>query len=137
MPIPQTIRINPLDLQKNIAIGVSLPFKGPSGPFNKTYSTREQIKSNLINLLLTNKGERVFNPDFGTNLKKTLFEGITDDTTDLIKNLIITNVNIFIPSININNITINSHKDNNTINIVLNYSILSSGNEDEINVQFI
>ena len=59
MPIPQTTRVNPLDLQKNIAIGVSLPFDGPSGPFNKTYSTADQIKSNLINLLLTNKGERL------------------------------------------------------------------------------
>ncbi len=61
MPIPQTVRVNPLDLQGNIAIGVSLPFNGPAGPFNKTYSTADQIKSNLVNLLLTNKGERVFN----------------------------------------------------------------------------
>jgi len=70
MPIPQTTRVNPLDLQGNIAIGISLPFSGPSGPFNKTYSTADQIKSNLINLLLTDKGERVFNPDFGVDLKK-------------------------------------------------------------------
>ena len=54
MPIPQTIRVNPLDLQKNIVIGVSLPFNA-KGVFNKTYSTKEQIKSNLINLLLTDK----------------------------------------------------------------------------------
>ena len=56
MPIPQTVRVNPLDLQGNIAIGVSLPFNGPAGPFNSTYSTKDQTKSNLINLLLTNKG---------------------------------------------------------------------------------
>ena len=46
MPIPQTIRVNPLDLQGNIAIGVSLPFNGPVA-FNSTYSTADQIKSNL------------------------------------------------------------------------------------------
>ena len=45
MPIPQTIRVNPLDLQKNIAIGVSLPFNGP-GVFKSTYTTKDQIKSN-------------------------------------------------------------------------------------------
>jgi len=60
MPIPQTIRVNPLDLRKNIAIGVSLPFKGP---FKSTFTTKDQIKSNLINLLLTNKGERVMIPE--------------------------------------------------------------------------
>jgi hypothetical protein len=75
MPLPQTIRVNPLDLQKNIAIGVSLPFNGP-GVFNSTYTTKDQIKSNLVNLLLTSIGERVMNPNFGTELKRFLFEGI-------------------------------------------------------------
>ena len=74
MPIPQTIRVNPLDLQGNIAIGVSLPF---NKPFNSTYSTKDQIKSNLINLILTTRGERVMNPLFGTGLRDFLFEGIT------------------------------------------------------------
>ena len=69
MPIPQTVKIDPLDLQKNIAIGISLPFNGPAGPFNKTYSTQDQAKFDLINLLLTNKGERLFNPEFGTDLR--------------------------------------------------------------------
>ena len=85
MPIPQTIRVNPLDLQGNIAIGVSLPFDGPAA-FNSTYSTADQIKSNLINLLLTNKGERIMNPEFGADLKIVLFEGITEDTSDIIRN---------------------------------------------------
>ena len=49
MPIPQTVRVNQLDLQGNIAIGVSLPFNAP-GVFKKTYSTKDQIKSNLQQL---------------------------------------------------------------------------------------
>ena len=79
MPIPQTIRVNPLDLQKNIVIGVSLPFNA-KGVFNKTYSTKEQIKSNLINLLLTDKGERIMNPEFGADLRRSLFENMTIDS---------------------------------------------------------
>ena len=42
------IKINPIDLQSNVAIGVSLPFNG-EGVFNLTYTTKEQIKSNLLN----------------------------------------------------------------------------------------
>ena len=137
MPIPQTTRVNPLDLQKNIAIGVSLPFNGPAGPFNKTYSTKDQIKSNLINLLLTNKGERVFNPEFGADIKKVLFEGITEDTAALIQNLIITNVNYFIPEVNIVDVVVEPNTDKNSYNIIVKYSLVISGTADQITVQFI
>jgi phage baseplate assembly protein W len=137
MPIPQTTRVNPLDLQKNIAIGVSLPFNGPAGPFNKTYSTKDQIKSNLINLLLTNKGERVFNPEFGADIRRVLFEGITEDTSALIQNLITTNVNFFIPEVNVIDVVVEPNEDNNSYNITLKYSLVISGTADQITVQFI
>ena len=136
MPIPQTIRVNPLDLQGNIAIGVSLPFDGPVA-FNSTYSTTEQIKSNLINLLLTNKGERIMNPEFGADLKTVLFEGITEDTSNIIKTWISTNVSIFIPEITITNLIIDKQEDQNTINITVQYRINLSGTSDQITVQFI
>ena len=137
MPIPTTIRIEPLDLQKNISIGISLPFNGPAGPFNKTYSTKDQTKSNLINLLLTNKGERLFNPEFGTNIRKTLFEGITDDTTETLKDIINSSINYFIPNVKVIDIIIDSDKDKNIINISIKYSLRISGVEDQIKVQII
>ena len=137
MPIPQITRVNPLDLQKNIAIGVSLPFNGPSGPFNKTYSTQDQIKSNLINLLLTNKGERVFNPEFGANLKKVLFEGITEDLIPSIQTLIAENVFMFIPTIDLINIVVNPDVERNSLSITINYKLKISGTSDQVTVEFI
>ena len=137
MPIPQTTRVNPLDLQGNIAIGVSLPFNGPAGPFNKTYSTADQIKSNLVNLLLTNKGERVFNPEFGTDLRKALFEASVEDTYSYIQELIITNVNFFIPEVQIVEIQLTPDEDNNSVSVTVRYKLKISGNSDEITVQFI
>jgi len=137
MPIPQTVRVNPLDLQGNIAIGVSLPFNGPSGPFNSTYSTKDQIKSNLINLLLTNKGERVMNPEFGADLGTVLFEGITEDTSSLIKTLIRTNVNLFVPEVILTDIIIDSSPDTYKISITVKYRLKISQNADQVTVQFI
>ena len=137
MPIPQTTRVNPLDLQKNIAIGVSLPFNGPAGPFNSTYSTKDQTKFNLINLLFTNNGERIMNPEFGCDLKTVLFEGITEDTSALIQNLITTNVNYFIPEVNVVDVEVEPNEDNNSYNITLKYSLVISGTADQITVQFI
>ena len=139
MAIPQVIRVNPLDLQKNIAIGISLPFGlcGTNQLFNKTYSTKDQTKSNLINLLLTNRGERILNPDFGCNLKQVLFEQITQSTEDDIRNIIISSASIYIPEISIVNINIdNTYTDNNIINITINYILNISGTADQITIQF-
>lgn len=135
MPIPQTIRVNPLDLQKNIVIGVSLPFNAP-GVFNKTYSTKDQIKSNLINLLLTDKGERIMNPEFGADLRRSLFDNITNDNTDLLRLKIINAINIFIPEIELGNVDIIADPDYNTLNVTINYRLIISNTPDQVTVQF-
>jgi phage baseplate assembly protein W len=141
MAIPQVIRVNPLDLQKNIAIGVALPFGlcGTDQLFNKTYSTKDQIKSNLINVLLTNRGERILNPSFGSNLKLLLFEPLTEVIKNDIRNTILSTVNIYIPEITITNINIddsNYQIDNNTVSIAVNYRLNISGTSDQILIQF-
>jgi phage baseplate assembly protein W len=135
MPIPQTIRVNPLDLQKNIVIGVSLPFNAP-GVFNKTYSTKDQIKSNLINLLLTDKGERIMNPEFGADIRRSLFENITDSNIELLKFKISDAINIFIPEIILGNIDVTPDFDYNTLNITINYRLIISNTPDQVTVQF-
>jgi phage baseplate assembly protein W len=138
MPIPQVTRVNPLDLQKNIAIGISLPFgrSGTNQLFNKTYNTKDQIKSNFINLLLTNKGERILNPEFGSSLKQLLFENITPITEENIKDAIISSANIYLPEIQVVNIILNNEYDNNIINITIDYILRISGTAEQITISF-
>lgn len=135
MPIPQTIRVNPLDLQKNIAIGVALPFNKPS-VFTSTFSTKEQIKSNLLNLLLTDIGERVMNPGFGTNLRRFLFEGITDTNIENLRLNLINSIAIYIPEITVENITITPNSDYNLITLTVDYRLNISNTPDQVTVQF-
>jgi len=135
MPIPRTIRVNPLDLQGNIAIGVALPFNAP-GVFKSTYTTKDQIKSNLLNLLLTSTGERVMNPTFGTNLQRYIFEGITDENSELLINDLQNSINIFIPEISIIDIVIDPDTDNNLINLTIKYILNISQTPDQVTVQF-
>ena len=137
MPIPQTIRVNPLDLQGNIAIGVSLPFNGPAGPFNSTYSTKDQIKSNLINLILTSPGERIMNPEFGCRLREVLFEGINNNIDDLIKNNINNSIFTYIPEIESTDITVNRSPDENLVTVIIKYKLTLSQETDQITLQFV
>ena len=135
MPIPQTIRVNPLDLQKNIAIGVALPFNAP-GVFKSTFTTKDQIKSNLVNLLLTSTGERIMNPNFGTYLKRFLFEGITDSNLESLKDNLLNSISIYIPDITVTNIIITPNTDYNSIDLNIDYIVNISQFPDQVTVQF-
>tara|TARA_R100000458_G_C8276349_1_gene251640 strand:- start:3735 stop:4382 length:648 start_codon:yes stop_codon:yes gene_type:complete len=69
-------------------IGITLPLTpdehSPYG-MKLAYSTAQAVQSDLINLLLTQKGERLDNPEFGSNLNKFLFRQNTSDLEPLIE----------------------------------------------------
>lgn len=89
-------------------IGVLLPFNNPRGIFQQSYTTKEQVLSNLKNLLLTAKGERYFQPTFGADLRAVLFENITDEEEfkDRLKSEIQDAITIWLPYLNINSIEV-------------------------------
>ena len=134
MPIPQTIRVNPLDLQKNIAIGVALPFNAP-GVFKSTYSTKDQIKSNLVNLLLTDVGERVMNPNFGCNLKKYLFEGLTESNLEILKTDVLNSISFYVPEITVVEFILTPNYDYNSLDLIVNYVLNISNTPDQVTIQ--
>jgi phage baseplate assembly protein W len=133
----RSTRVDPRDLRKNTAIGVSLPFNAP-GVFNSVFSTKDQLKYNLINLLLTAKGERVENPNFGTTLRAQLFEQITETTFSNIEDSIRESVQVYIPDIEIVSVNVYQDPNYNINSIVVNvsYRILISGQTDSVTVNF-
>ena len=135
MPIPQIVRVDPLDLQKSRAIGVSVPFNG-GGVFNKTYSTKAQIKSNLINLLLTSKKERINNLQFGSDLKKLVFEPLTDILISRIKETILTSINTYIPQIVVLSMDIIPNIDEQKITVNISYKLSISQDTDKLLIDF-
>lgn len=123
----------PIDLNARRAVGFGFPLDG-NAVFIPTYQTRDQIKANLVNYILTNRGERVFNPNFGANLRALLFEGIDDSTLDEIQNRIQNSISTYFPQIIINQIKFNTQPDQNTINFTLTYQIINFGITDSVNI---
>ena len=72
-------KYNPIDLVPDKAVGIKLPFQGKRGLFDLSYTTEEQAISNLKNLVLTRKGERLMHPNFGTAIYDVLFENMSED----------------------------------------------------------
>jgi phage baseplate assembly protein W len=123
----------PIDLQPSRAVGFGFPLNGDA-VFVPTFFTRDQIKANLVNYLLTNKGERVFKPNFGADLRNLLFENILDSTTDDLKSQIQNDISVFFPSVVVKEIKFNNQQDENTINFNLNYQIVNFGIDDSIDI---
>lgn len=129
------VRINPLDLKPSVAIGVSIPFNGPA-VFNSTYTTKDQIRSNLINFFLTDQGERVFNIPFGLGLRRKIFEQITNNTISDIRNTIIDGLERYFPRVILNDLQIDASPDYNRINIVFSYSVIETNITDTVSLSF-
>jgi phage baseplate assembly protein W len=122
------------------AVGLALPIQITNVAFKQNYTEIEQLKSNIKNLLLTKRGERVMNPLFGTGVETLLFEQITDDFEDKVQEIITNSVERYIPNVNIDEINVdmsNENKDKNLVNISLKFRSRNTGNSGvvSINVQ--
>ena len=88
--------------------GINFPFRDS---FNGKYldlsdNSDEEIRTDLIHLLLTRKGARYFLPDFGTRLYEYIFEPLDGPTFTDIEAEIKDSVEKFIPNLIINSISI-------------------------------
>ena len=99
-------RISPLDLNKNIRIGVAFPLD-ETNLFTGTQTIKEQVKTNLINVLLTFPGERPMLPRYGVGLKKLLFENDID--TVLLQEKINYQVDRYVDYVKVNNFNLSDY----------------------------
>ncbi len=124
-------QINPLDLQPSVGVGVGLPFTSNT-VFATTYTTQDAIKTNLINYLLTNPGERYENPTFGAGLSEVLFEQSTQTSQDILTYKIQSGIAQYFPTVQVNNLQISADTDNNVITIGISYSITNTNIQDQL-----
>lgn len=132
MAIPTVFKSYEVDNFPDKAVGILLPFNGNADtvdikkgnnyfyknrgvkdvkPFKLSYSTEEQAISNLVNLLLTRKGERLMQPNFGSMIPEFLFEPNSKKGRDRLKLSVEEDINFWLPYIVINNISVLAEED--------------------------
>jgi phage baseplate assembly protein W len=118
------------------AYGITLPIKkGNTGYFEQAFTSFEQAKANLKNLLLTAKGERVMQPEFGTGLQSLLFEPMDDTFEDRLQDVITQTVSYWLPYINIEEIDVemtDAMKDNHTARMTIQFTVGNTIETQEI-----
>ena len=115
-------RISPLDLRRNVAVGVPFPLGG-TPIFSSTFSTQDQALSNLKCLLLTRKGERPFQPLFGTDLPSFLFEQINDKLLNELKDSMSEDIKFWLPYIKMRDIVVTKDEDRHNVNFSFTFSV--------------
>tara|TARA_R110000796_G_scaffold121098_1_gene235230 strand:+ start:45 stop:482 length:438 start_codon:yes stop_codon:yes gene_type:complete len=125
-------RYNPVDFKKDVAIGITLPFGKLNGLFKQSYTTEEQSISNLKNLLLTRKGERPFQPEFGSDIYSLMFEPIESGFDDSLQTSLRNDIKYWLPYIVINDIIVDSVPDRNYVSISLTFKVTLDGANQQI-----
>lgn len=90
------------------------------------------IKNSVRNLLLTNKLERPFQPDLGSNLIKLLFEPADPVTVGLIKEDIAITLANNEPRISVTDIQVEDYSDRNAYFISVTFRVINLNEDAEI-----
>lgn len=125
--------INVLDLRPSTGVGVALPFN-TAAVFETVYTTKDQLRYNIINYLLTDKRERIFNSSFGAGIRRKVFEQITTETIDDLDNLIRTGLEQYFPNVTITQLTFGGDPDRNLLTVQLSYKINNTSESDNITI---
>ena len=114
-------------------IGVAFPLD-ETNMFKGTETIKDQNKANLINLLLTNPGERVYLPKYGVGIKNLLFEQQID--LELLKERIEIQTQKHISNIEIRDVRTGLSEDGHTLFLTIVYKSLLNGGLDSIQLNF-
>ena len=133
------------DNDTNVKIGIDLPIRRgdkKDGWFATTSTTIEAVKNNIRNLLQTNQGERLFQPNLGLNLNKFLFEQIDESNLLIIEDTILDILQLWLPFVQVSNIEIQTSDSNivagaNEVRVKIFFNIKQDPNTtDSVSINF-
>jgi phage baseplate assembly protein W len=114
------------------AIGITLPIQiGNMGYFQQSFDTLTQVKSNFINLILTRKGERVHQPEFGCGIHDYLFEQLTPENIEGARLSVVTAVERWMPFLELVQFQLNASAneiDSNKLQLYVGYRLRRNPN---------
>lgn len=88
-------------------------------------TNENSVKQSIRNLLLTDRGERLFQPNIGSSIRKMLFENITPQTIIVIEQMVRETLNVYEPRANVIDVVVSANADGNAINISILFNVIN------------
>ena len=107
---------------------LAFPFRiGSDGRTEQVSTVEDHVRDELIQLILTNLGERLFLPEFGGGVRRLVFEGINDETASMTKAMLTQAITRWLGHrITLEDLQVSA--ENETIEVEIKYRI--AGTED-------
>jgi phage baseplate assembly protein W len=128
-------------MSKMQGISVKLPllYSKVDGPYQLNKDLGQVVKQNFKNLVLTSPGERIMLPDFGAGLKRLLFQQQGKDTFGQVVSSIRSQVNLYLPFINIEEISFETSENDpsisfNQVNVIIRYNLGDLSSTDTLKI---
>ena len=91
----------------------------------RSYKNEDSVKRSIRNILLTDKGERFFNPTFGSDIRKMLFENFSPSTEQVVVDLIKTAIGNHEPRANVIDVSVSGDPDQNSMYVNIVFSVIN------------
>ena len=121
-------------MANGISVLLPLVYNKKDGPFQLNKEIVDTVRQNFKSLILTAKGERIMDPDFGVGIHSFLFENYNQSTNQGIITETSAQLSKYMPFISVQEIKVADSKTNiNQFYIYIRYSIQSLNVLDELN----
>ena len=72
---------------------------------------KDKVRSQIMHVIFTPKGQRIRNPEFGTDLIKYIFNPNDGESWDGVKNEIVSSVQRYVPGVTLNDVRVVQSED--------------------------
>ena len=106
---------------------ISMSFQ--SNPLNNDLIALKNVNAiarSVRNIILTTPGEKFFDPDFGSNVSKLLFENVDDITASQIQEEIEFSINNYEPRVKLLDIKVIADNDNASFDTIITYEVIGA-----------
>jgi phage baseplate assembly protein W len=114
-----------LDIISQGFLDISMSFKkNPISNDLIPLKNGDAISRALRNIVYTIPGERPFQPSFGTDINRSLFENLTPISAGIIRDQITNSITSFEPRVKLNEVEVIPKYDDNEYEVTINYTIV-------------
>lgn len=83
----------------------------------------EAIKESIRNLILTDRGERLFQPEIGSDIRAMLFENIDSNTLDTIRTMVYNTIQSYEPRCQLLGVDVSGRTDGNELRVNITFAV--------------